>query len=91
MFTPIGNNIIIDPITVKEQNISETGIDLGTNDDVQARTVSSGKVLSVGLNVSEIEVRDTVIYEIHAAHYFEVGGKPHISIQESSIIGYNRG
>jgi co-chaperonin GroES (HSP10) len=90
MFTPIGNNIIVDPETQKEENITESGINLGTVADVSHQTVSSGKVVSVGKGVQEVQVGDEIIYEKHAAHSFEVRGIPYLSLGEINVIGFAR-
>ena len=90
MFTPIGKNIIIDPTSQKVENVTESGIDLGSLEDVSHKTVASGTVESVGKDVLEVQVGDKVIYEIHAGHSFEVSGKQLLSVMEANIIGFQR-
>ena len=90
MFTPIGKNIILNPETQKEENVTESGINLGSVADVSHKTVTSGVVVSVGKDVEEVQVGDLVIFELHAVHSFEVSGIPYLSLQEVNVVGFSR-
>jgi len=90
MFTPIGKNIIVDLNTIQKQNVTDSGINLGESLDVLAKTVSSGVIVSVGEEVTVLAVGDTVLFEIHAGNEFEISGETYVSVQQVSVIGYER-
>ena len=90
MFTPIGKNLIVDPNTQKEENVTESGINLGSVADVSHQTAVSGKVVSVGKDVDEVQEGDEIIFELHGSHSFEVRGVAYLSLNEVNVIGFSR-
>jgi len=90
MFKPTGNKIILEPITVTEELETKGGLILEASKETQIKSVLSGTVVSIGKDVLEVSEGDTVYYELHAEHRFDVKGVEMIAVQESSIIGFER-
>ena len=81
-----GNKLLVEIIPEDLEIKSESGIHLGTQKETKS-TVNA-KVISIGKDVKEVSVGDTVVYEAMAGQEFSVKFENYCIVPEPSILGY---
>lgn len=88
MLRPIGNRVVVKEDDYSEENVSDGGIitDIAKTKK-EGEVTSRGTILTIGSEVKDVAVGDSIFYETHGGHKVTIKGQKFILLAVNNILG----